>query len=365
MVKIYLTVVLLAIFAFSLLLLFVAYTQGLPISLSGKFIELGWSGVAFISLSLLLLICSRFVSVIVSAICSKILEAGAYAPKNVDGQRRRFLSQSAHIGMVFLAGGLTAKGLHNATRSPVTTSVVLPVRKLHKDLYGFRIAQLTDLHANAFTDRGWMQEIVDITNHMHPDIIAITGDMVDAPVDRMIDIVSPLADLNAKHGCYFVTGNHEYYIGARNVETWLTQIRQLGVDVLMNEHRTITIGNSSILIGGVTDYEAGYALPEHASSPSKALSGLRSVNFKMLLAHQPKSIYQAAEAGFDFQLSGHTHGGQMFPGHLMMGLIQPFLYGMHQYGQTAIYVSSGAGYWGPNIRLGSISEIPIIDLIST
>ena len=265
---------------------------------------------------------------------------------------------------MLLSAGIAHQAMVNGATLPVAREVALPIKGLPQIWDGVRIVHLTDIHANTFTSFDWMRAIVAIANSLTPDVIAITGDLADDPVDELAPIVSPLADLSAPYGCFFVTGNHEYYTAARGVETWIGHLRDLGFDVLLNEHRVIKRSNGTLLLGGVTDYHAGFNMPAHASSPSAAIKNASTVDIKILLAHQPKSIYEAADAGFDIQLSGHTHGGQLFPGNLLMAIAQPFVYGMHRYRDTQIYVSSGAGSWGPKARMGSTAEIAAIVLSS-
>jgi hypothetical protein len=162
-------------------------------------------------------------------------------------------------------------------------------------------------------------------------------------------------------GNYFVTGNHEYYSG---VIEWIEEVRRLGFTVLINEHRIITSGKSKMLLAGVTDYRESRILTDHRSDPQKALNAAAKTDIKILLAHQPKSIFDAARAGYDLQISGHTHGGQFFPWNLVVGLTQPYVSGLHQHADTQIYVSRGTGYWGPPVRVGSPSEITLIKLVS-
>jgi hypothetical protein len=174
--------------------------------------------------------------------------------------------------------------------------------------------------------------------------------------------VAPLKNIQSAQGNFFVTGNHEYYFG---VTDWVIQIKRLGFSILLNEYHMINLGRGSLLLAGVTDYRGGNFLHSHRSDPIKAVSGAPAADVKILLAHQPKSIFDAATAGFDLQISGHTHGGQFFPWNFVVGFNQPFVSGLHKYKNTQIYVSRGTGYWGPPVRVGAPSEITLIKLIST
>ena len=168
-----------------------------------------------------------------------------------------------------------------------------------------------------------------------------------------------MANLSARYGRYFITGNHEYYSG---VGPWVEEAKRLGFDVLLNEHRIIRRGDGVILLAGVTDASAGGFVPAHASDPHKAIAGSPASDVRILLAHQPRSLYEAATAGYDVQISGHTHGGQFFPWNYLAAVGQPYIKGLHKHGKMWIYVSKGTGYWGPPVRLGARSEITAITL---
>src|SRR6185295_11857104 len=192
------------------------------------------------------------------------------------------------------------------------------------------------------------------------DVVAITGDLVDGSVSELATEVAPLARLESRHGTYFVTGNHEYYSG---VEPWLAELRRLGMKVLHNEHVVIVRDGATLLLGGVPDYSGGHFDSAHRSDPKAALAGApMDAAVKILLAHQPRSAAAAEQAGFDLQLSGHTHGGQFLPWTFLVKLQQPFTAGLHRLGRLRVYVSRGTGYWGPPQRLGAPSEITEIRL---
>jgi len=200
--------------------------------------------------------------------------------------------------------------------------------------------------------------------------VAITGDLVDGSVPELREHVAPLADLRARHGSFVVTGNHEYYAGA---QAWVEELRRLGLKVLMNEHvllpgaaspRVDGAGASALLLAGVTDFHAGHFDAAQASDPARAVAGAPpAVATRVLLAHQPRSAPAAAAAGFQLQLSGHTHGGQFWPWNLFVPLQQPWVAGLHRLQGMWVYVSRGTGYWGPPKRLGAPSEITLVRLL--
>jgi hypothetical protein len=228
-------------------------------------------------------------------------------------------------------------------------------------LHGFSIAQISDVHVGPTIKRGFVEKIVTLVNGLQADLIAVTGDLVDGSVQELSAHTAPLAGLAARHGAYFVTGNHEYYSGER---AWTAEIRRLGLNVLKNEHVVLEHDGASLVIAGVTDLSAHRFDSAQQSDPAAALRGSPpDAGAKILLAHQPNSAPAAANAGFDVQLSGHTHGGQYWPWNLFVGFFQPFTTGLYRLKNLRIYVSRGTGYWGPPNRFGVPSEITRIRLV--
>jgi predicted MPP superfamily phosphohydrolase len=275
--------------------------------------------------------------------------------------RRQFFADIANYGIVGGAAGLSVAGFAEARRVPRVVEVEVPIPDLHPDLEGLRIVQLTDVHIGPTIRGTWLDKVVDSVNELDADVVALTGDFVDGSVEDLGPELGALARIRARHGSYFVTGNHEYYSGGPQ---WCAAIAALGPTVLLNEHRVVEHGAARLLVAGVTDIGASRHLPEHASDPFKAKAGAPPHDLSLLLAHQPRSIYGAAEAGFDLQLSGHTHAGQYFPGSMLIHLLQPYVSGLsqHEDTRTQIYVSRGTGYWGPPNRAGSPSEISLLTL---
>jgi uncharacterized protein len=247
--------------------------------------------------------------------------------------RRRFLINSVNTGILASAGVFTGYGMVQAKKLPGIKTIRIPFSNLSPDLDGIRIVQLTDIHVSATTKRPFVEKVVDAVNKLSPDIITITGDLVDGSVSHLSHDVDPIKRLTSTFGNFFVTGNHEYYSG---VEHWVKKIKKLGFTVLMNEHRLIHRGEGRLLLAGVTDFRGGRFSHFHRSDPAKAIDGTASSDLKVLLAHQPKSIFGAAEAGFDLQISGHTHGGQFFPWTCFVHLAQPFDVGLHKYKNTKL-----------------------------
>lgn len=276
-----------------------------------------------------------------------------------DPSKRQFLLDVLNLGVSGLSGVLSAYGFFESVRIPRVVEVSVPIKDLPRELEGFSIAQITDIHIGPTIKKSFLERVVRVVNQLDADIIALTGDLMDGTVKQLRSDMVPLKGLKSRYGNYFVTGNHEYYSG---VHQWLPEINRLGFKILMDEHCYVQKGKGKILLAGVTDYSAPRMVKTHISSPKKAIEGAKEAGAKILLAHQPKSIYEASEAGFDLQISGHTHGGQFFPWTYLVKIAQPYIAGLHLHKNTWIYVSRGAGYWGPPIRLGAPSEITRIKL---
>jgi len=254
-----------------------------------------------------------------------------------------------------LALASTLIGFYNARRLARVVDVDVPVAGLPQDLDGFTIVQISDIHVGPTIKKRYVQAIVDAVNEQLPDVIAITGDVVDGSVEHLSEQASPLGALRAPYGVYLVTGNHEYYSGAA---AWVAEFRRMGLRVLMNEHAVIHPSGLPVVVAGVTDYSAGAFDPQQRSNPKAALAGAPAdACAKILLAHQPRSAAAAEPVGYTLQLSGHTHGGQFFPWGFFVRFQQPFTAGLHRLGKMWVYTSRGTGYWGPPKRLGAPSEI--------
>lgn len=263
-----------------------------------------------------------------------------------------------------LAGGVTLVGYVNARRVPRVVNVDIPLAELPPALAGFTIVQISDIHVGPTIKRDYVQAIVERVNGLGADLVAITGDVVDGSVGELAPHTAPLAGLQARHGSFMVTGNHEYYSGAA---PWVVEFKRLGLSVLMNEHAVLEHGGARLLIAGVTDYSAHLFDEAQRSDPARALLGAPAAPTrlaKILLAHQPRSADAAEAAGFDLQLSGHTHGGQFWPWNLFVRFQQPYTAGLHRHGRLWVYTSRGTGYWGPPKRFGAPAEITRIRLMS-
>jgi uncharacterized protein len=279
-----------------------------------------------------------------------------------DPVRRRALLHALNIGVLALTAGVGTLAIIRSRQLAEVVALKIPIAGLPRALHGFRIAQISDLHVGPTIRKQHMEAVVAVVNSLDADLVAVTGDLIDGPVDRLAPHVAPLKGLNGRHGVWFCTGNHEYYSG---VEEWVQHCEEaLDMTVLNDEHRVIDHDGASIVLGGVTDITAKAIYPAHISSPTKAFDGAPKGDIRMLLAHQPESAYEASQHGVHLQLSGHTHGGQYLPFAWLIKLIKPFNKGLYSFRGMWVYVNPGTTYWGPPMRLGSPQEITLLELVA-
>ncbi|MFD7561798.1 metallophosphoesterase [Streptomyces tendae] len=269
--------------------------------------------------------------------------------------RRLFVSRVVAGAAAAAAVGTVGYGTYGVLNGPSVKRVTVPLARLPRAAHGFRIAVVSDIHLGPVLGRGFAQKVVDTINSTQPDLIAVVGDLVDGSVKDLGPAAAPLAQLKARHGAYFVTGNHEYFSGA---EQWVAEVRRLGLIPLENARTELPHFD----LAGVNDV----AGEDEGQGPDyeRALGDRDRSRACVLLAHQPVQIHDAVDHGVDLQLSGHTHGGQLWPGNLIAGAANPTLAGLERYGDTQLYVSRGAGAWGPPTRVGAPSDITVIQLAS-
>lgn len=260
---------------------------------------------------------------------------------------------------VSIAGCLVVYGSVHQGRGPQVLHHTVVLRHAQPGLSGLRIVQLSDLHVGPTLGRKWLSDVVARVNEQKPDVVLITGDLVDGLPDKLGPEIQPLKDLTATYGTYFVTGNHEYYSGAPE---WITFIEAMGIRVLKNQSVTLQVGAAQLCLAGVNDFQAAGMIPGDVSDPEKAVHGCPPGIPIILMAHDPRSVTKAANAGVSLVLAGHTHGGQLWPWTWAVLLQQKHRQGFYQVGETSLYVSAGTGYWGPPLRIGTQSEISVFDV---
>jgi hypothetical protein len=268
--------------------------------------------------------------------------------------RRKFLTRVTGGAALAVGGSSVATGMFEARGEHETVEVEIALPKLPRALDGFTIVQISDLHVGLTIDQAFVQRVVDHTNRLAPDLIALTGDLVDGKVADLREDIAPLGQLRARHGVFAVTGNHEYYSGA---DPWIAELTRLGARYLRNERVTIGAGDASFELAGVDDHNAD-RFPGHGEDLPAAVAGRDPARALVLLAHQPRQVRRAALHGVDLQLSGHTHGGQIWPWHYIVRVQQGgLLAGRYEHQGTQLYVTRGCGYWGPPVRLLAPLEI--------
>jgi uncharacterized protein len=272
------------------------------------------------------------------------------------------LDESGAAWVPILALAAVGVGALAALCGPYVRRVDIPVAGLAPDLDGFRIVQISDLHAGPTMRRAYVQRVVDMTKELAPDLIALTGDIVDGSVPRLAARVAPLKELASGDRAFFVLGNHDYYSGAA---PWTAHFQAMGFRVLENAHAIIARGAARLLIGGVIDFAARMSDPDARPRPDLATDGDAQPAFRLLLAHNPKIAPLSEQAGFDLQLSGHTHAGQFFPWTFVIHWVHgPHAAGLSRRGRLWVYVSAGTGTWGPPVRLGTRPELTVLRLVA-
>jgi predicted MPP superfamily phosphohydrolase len=271
--------------------------------------------------------------------------------------RRVFLSRGVGVVAGAASVSLVGVGMANALGPPDLLRVPVRLRKLDPALAGYRIAVVSDIHLGPLTGRAHTERIVRMINETSPDLVAIVGDLADGTVAELGSAAEPLRDLVSTDGSFFVTGNHEYF---EEPLAWLRELERLGVNPLRNENTVIRRGDAAFDLAGVNDL-SGRSIDDGPDF-DRALAGRNSSRPTVLLAHQPVQVSEAAARGVDLQLSGHTHGGQLYPFHHIVALAQPSVAGLSTVDGTQLYVTRGAGFWGPPVRVGAPPDITVLEL---
>jgi hypothetical protein len=282
-------------------------------------------------------------------------------PAPVSEERRQFLSRASAGGALLVTGGFVGYGAWRAFNPPAVTEVAVRLPGLPKALDGFTLVQMSDIHVGPVIQRRFMDAVVEQCNALKPDLVCITGDLVDGSVEELGHAVSALSNLRSRHGSFFVTGNHEYYSGD---EEWAEALQRMGLTVLRNRHVRIGDAAASFDLVGVDDWGARRSGFDRQYDLDKALRGRDAERAAVLLAHQPSNWREASKAGIGLQLSGHTHGGQFFPFTLAISAIWEHDAGHFQENGRHLYVSRGTGFWGPPVRVAAPPEIVRVTLLS-
>ena len=319
-----------------------------------KFSFLGYTSLGFFTLSFIFLFTKDFIIQFIS-IFSNLVDT----EQPIDNSKRDFIKKSISISMITLAGSATVYGFYSARKGPFIIKHDIYLKNLPDAFESFSIAQISDLHVGPTIKRPYVEDVLEKISHLNPDLIAVTGDLVDGSVKYLKSELQPLKDMIAPYGTFFVTGNHEYYSG---VDLWLDETDRLGMKNLINSNELISRSGDQIAIAGITDLKAHQIKPAHKSDPGLALRSVPDNITKIVLAHQPNSIHSVHEIGADLQLSGHTHGGQFWPFTYLTKIVNPYIAGFYDHYGTQIYVNRGTGYWGPPLRIGVPAEITLIRL---
>ncbi|MCV7435040.1 metallophosphoesterase [Mycolicibacterium bacteremicum] len=269
-------------------------------------------------------------------------------------------SRIVAVTVILVAAALLAWGHFEAMRIPRIRRVEVRIPRLGPGLDGLRVAMITDTHYGPINRARWSAGVVDRVNELDADVVCHVGDIADGTVQMRRAQAAPLADVRAATRTY-VTGNHEYFSEAQG---WLDHMAAIGWDSLHNRHVIVERGGDRLVVAGVDDdTAAGSGTRGHGQDLATALAGADPSLPILLLAHQPKQIRHAVAAGVDLQISGHTHGGQIWPFNFLVRLDQPVVHGLSAHGErTQLYTSRGTGFWGPPFRVFAPSEITLLTL---
>jgi predicted MPP superfamily phosphohydrolase len=331
--------------------------RALPLDVAAPidWVAFSWLGVAFYAfLTLLVLEPVRFASRLWSR------RAAASSDSVAVPSRRVLLARGLAATAGVVALGTAGTGAYIANSPPVVRRVPVTLGGLDPALDGLRIVSFADGHLSSTYRGRRFERLVELVNEQRPDVVSIVGDLVDGGVAELREDVAPLADLVSEQGVFFVTGNHEYFT---DTDDWMRHLPTLGVEVLRNERVPIRRGTASFDLAGIDDRTAAFSgVPGHGADLDAALDGRDESTPVVLLAHQPVMVDQARAAGVDLQISGHTHGGQLWPFDYLVRLDQPAVEGLSRHGDTQLYVTAGAAFWGPPMRIGARPEVTVLEL---
>ncbi len=316
--------------------------------------------IAYFWLGIIMLLVFSFLAIdIVKILIWVMSKSGLINSSGYSSERRKFIAGITSFSASAVVLGAAGYGVGKYLSKAKIKRLMINLSGLGSQFKGFKIIQISDLHIGQLMTKENLAQIVEQVNGTGPDIVAITGDLVDGNTSILVDDISPLRKLKTRYGVYFVTGNHEYYSG---VDEWIEELKKMNIIVLQNERVKIKIDDDYFYLAGVPDKQGARFSKEHTPDYDKTLTGTDRSKPLVLLAHQPVQVKQASKYKVDLMLSGHTHGGQIWPFHLLVYLQQPYLKGLYKVGKTNLYVNQGTGCWGPPIRIGSENEITEIVL---
>lgn len=324
---------------------------------SGVEFDPSWArGPAFVGLSWLAVVLYLFLgTILVAVVCTVVRVVFAARERDSSAVRLR-VSRIGSAAVALVSVVAVGYGLVEAA-TPRATNTDVVLDRLPAEFDGVRVALVSDLHVGPSRGADFVQKVVDSINAQNPDVVLLDGDLIDGTVALVGEDLEPLRDLEAPLGVFAVSGNHEFYAGDGG--EWLDFWSTLGIDVLRNERTTITRGDAAIDIAGINDATAP---APYEPDLAAALDGIDPDRFVLLMAHQPLQAVEASDFGVDMQVSGHTHGGQIWPIRYLVPLQQPSVEGLDTIGNTTLYTTRGAGAWGPPVRVAAPPEIAMLEL---
>ncbi|MCZ4560208.1 metallophosphoesterase [Rhodococcus sp. IEGM 1401] len=324
---------------------------------SGVEFDPSWArGPAFVGLSWLAVVLYLFLgTILVAVVCTVVRVVFAARERDSSAVRLR-VSRIGSAAVALVSVVAVGYGLVEAA-TPRATNTDVVLDRLPAEFDGVRVALVSDLHVGPSRGADFVQKVVDSINAQNPDVVLLDGDLIDGTVALVGEDLEPLRDLEAPLGVFAVSGNHEFYAGDGG--EWLDFWSTLGIDVLRNERTTITRGDAAIDIAGINDATAP---APYEPDLAAALDGIDPDRFVLLMAHQPLQAVEASDFGVDMQVSGHTHGGQIWPIRYLVPLQQPSVQGLDTIGNTTLYTTRGAGAWGPPVRVAAPPEIAMLEL---
>ncbi|MGB6070578.1 MAG: metallophosphoesterase [Rhodococcus sp. (in: high G+C Gram-positive bacteria)] len=324
---------------------------------SGVEFDPSWArGPAFVGLSWLAVVLYLFLGTVLVAVVCTVMRVVFAARRRDSSSARLRVTRIGSAAVALVSVVAVGYGLVEAA-TPRVTNTDVALDRLPAEFDGVRVALVSDLHAGPSRGADFVRKVVDSINAQNPDVVLLDGDLIDGTVPLVGADLAPLRDLAAPLGVFAVSGNHEFYAGDGG--EWLDLWSTLGIDVLRNARTTLTRGDAAIDLAGINDATAP---APYEPDLGAALEGIDPDRFVLLMAHQPLQAVEASDFGVDMQVSGHTHGGQIWPIRYLVPLQQPSVEGLDTIDNTTLYTTRGAGAWGPPVRVAAPPEIAMLEL---